>query len=88
MEGLEPEFNYDKEYINECMGWAPATIQNGCAPAGSNGHAGEEGHAMLHCACCGASLINSRSLFMAWSLVTLHGASNAPVLLEMAMLLL
>ncbi|KAK9908488.1 hypothetical protein WJX75_008589 [Coccomyxa subellipsoidea] len=42
MEGLEPEFNYDKEYINECMGWAPAASPNGTAPAGSNGHAGSK----------------------------------------------
>ena len=49
MEGLEPEFNYDKEYINECIGWTPTTAQNGTAPAGANGHTGEASHAILPC---------------------------------------
>ncbi|EIE21483.1 WD40 repeat-like protein [Coccomyxa subellipsoidea C-169] len=40
MEALEPEFDYDKDYINECMGWTPLHSQNGSAPSSANGHAG------------------------------------------------
>lgn len=45
MEALEPEFDYDKDYINECMGWTPSHSQNGSAPSSANGHAGKNAHA-------------------------------------------
>ncbi len=44
MEELEQEFNYDKEYICDCMGWEPATAQKDSSSAGSaagNGFTGE-----------------------------------------------
>ena len=44
MEELEQEFNYDKEYISDCMGWEPATAQKESIPAESaagNGFTGK-----------------------------------------------
>lgn len=86
MEALESDFDYDKDYINDCMGWkpaaAPATAQNSSATATFNGHTGATVRLISSCS-CEFQLARDHSKY-----ITRHGLGLHVHLMQMMLLAL